>query len=513
MIKKIIPITAVCALFLTGCYKQVQANDAKINSTATKIKSAARQQDNSPAVVNNSGYYVDTQPISLTPPAKWLTQRVDIEAQALPFQLLVKRITANTPLTVSFDQINLQTPVTFRFHGSLSDALNALAASTNYAFTLDGNVLQWSGLQTQTFDISFMPGSSKYLVGQQANGEVQNTLSSGSTVSSQINGEQYSNLAANLSVWNDLTNTLNQLKSPQGKVVVSESTTSVTVSDHPSNIAAIDRYIKKLNKTLTQQVSIKVQVLEVQLNSDFNYGVDWNLITKALGTNFSLTGQAGSATNLIANNLILGSAGSATTSLGVGSSGTDAIIQALSQQGKVHVVTEPEIVTLNNQIASIRITNNIGYIQSVSQTQSENFNTTSINPGNVVDGFTLYVLPKIENSQVFMQISSTIASLEQLQKESTQPDQNTNSNNSEYQAIQVPTLAQKSFNQRSLVNSGSTLIIAGYKQLRDATATAKMFGVSALGGQGGTSNSLETLVLITPIILQTDRSDVHINTK
>ena len=104
-----------------------------------------------------------------------------------------------------------------------------------------------------------------------------------------------------------------------------------------------------------------------------------------------------------------------------------------------------------------------------------------------------------------MQISSRIANLVSLQKVSNEPNGTQNSNsstNNQYSAIEVPTIDSKEFNQRSVVQSGSTLIIAGYKKLADETQNAKMFGISALGGQGATQNNVETLVLISPIILQ-----------
>jgi len=501
-------------LLASGCVKQLNKTNATIAHTEQNIKIAQRQQTKAPIVKTDSGYYVDAKPISLKAKPRWLTQTVNIHAEHLPFQLLMSRLLANTPLTASYSSnIDANRTVTLHYQGRLQGALKALANSTDYAYQISNNVITWSAFETKTFDISFMPGTSNYLVGQQKNASRQ-AFATAAHTQTQLNNQQYSNLKANLSVWQDLKNTLNQLKSKQGRVIVSESTTSVTVQDHPNNVAAINRYIQKLNQSLTKQVAIKVQVLEVQLNKAFNYGVDWDLFTKALGTGWRITGRAGSYTNLVANNLINGGSGSATTTLGIGSNGTDAIINALSQQGKVRVVTEPEVVTLNDQIASIQITNNVGYIQSVSETQNENFSTTSINPGNVEDGFTLYVLPKIEKNKVFMQITSTIANLVKLNKESTQPtNDNSDTTHSDYQAIQVPTLSQKSFNQRSLIDSSSTLIVAGYKQLRDETSAAGLFGIPRMGGTGGTTNNVETLVLITPTILQTNQSHVDINTQ
>ncbi len=323
-----------------------------------------------------------------------------------------------------------------------------------------------------------------------------------------MDDQQYSNLQGHLSVWRDLRNTLHQLKSKDGRVIISESTTTVTASDHPANIRAMSKYIASLNKNLSQQVAIRIQVLDIELSKDFNLGINWNLVAKMVHhsiPDLALSGNLSTATNLVANNIIDRGGNSGLAGFRVGDEGgSNALVNALSQQGKLRVVTKPEVVTMNNQIASIRITQDTGYIESVNQSYAENYVTTSITPGTVTDGFTLYLLPKIQGNKVYMQISSTISNLVKLDKQSTIPTgvtANSTSNN-QYNAIEVPTIAEKVFNQRSVVRSGSTLIIAGYKRLRDQTSNAKLFGIDGLGSKGAKTKNVETLVLITPTILR-----------
>jgi hypothetical protein len=523
---------------LSGCYtKFYKQNNAKINHTKMQIENSKMlAEQTQPAVVTKSGFYVDTQPISLDEQPAWTRKIITLRAYHLPFNLLINRVLRSCPVVVSYDNtVRTSRLVSMNYTGSIQGALETLAAQTDYGFISGTHDIRWSAFETRTFNISFMPGSSNYLVGQQQSGTSSNNNSNPGyhgTPVGQINDQQYSNLEGQLSVWQDLKNTLDQLKSTKGHIVVSESTTSVTVHDHPSNVRAISQYIAQLNNNLTQQVAIKVQILEVQLNKEFNYGIDWDVVVNSLGTRFNLVGDTAAGAN-ITQNLILNN-NSATPSLRIGKpNGAQTLISLLSQQGKVRVVTEPEVVTMNNQIASIRITQNVGYVESISASQSQNFLTTSVTPGSVTDGFTLYILPKIQDEHVYMQITSTIANLERLEKVSTAPNNaslnssqnNTQSNSSDsninnvvtqqqYQAIQVPTVSQKAFNQRSTITSGSTLIIAGYKRLRDAVSESDYFGIPPpVGGEGAISDSIETLVLITPIILHSSQSNVHVNTK
>ena len=59
--------------------------------------------------------------------------------------------------------------------------------------------------------------------------------------------------------------------SPDGKVMVSESTTSVTVRDRPGNVQLVEQFIANINKNLSKQVLVKVQVLEVNLENSFEF--------------------------------------------------------------------------------------------------------------------------------------------------------------------------------------------------------------------------------------------------
>jgi type IVB pilus formation R64 PilN family outer membrane protein len=503
MIKAI--LITVCIVGLSSCATYKQSNRA-VQSTQREMSHDKYQYASTPPAVEvKNGYYVSTQPVSLKQPPAWLVKQVTLQANQMPFSMLMARLLRNSNVGVSYDDsVKSQQLVSMNYSGTVQGALDQLATQTQYYYSLGKQQVGWSAFETRTFDISFMPGTSNYLVGQsQADNQSHDNLNSG--VKDHLNDQQYSNMQGQLSVWDDVRSTLDQMQSKKGAVFVSESTSSVTVTDYPDNIKTMAAYIKQLNQALSKQVLVKVQVLEINLNKDYNYGINWNAVAHVLKNSLKFTGSLAAGTDLMATNLISDSATSTTAGLRIGGdNGT--LISALDQQGKVRVVTKPEVVTMNDQIASMRITQDTGYIQSVSSSMTDNYVSTSITPGTVTDGFTLYVLPRIQGNRVYMQISSRIANLVALQKTSTEPS-NVESNpltnsNQQYNAIEVPTVAAKEFNQRSIIDSGSTLIIAGYKRLRAQTVDAKYFGIAPLGGQGAQSNNVETLVLITPVILK-----------
>jgi type II secretory pathway component GspD/PulD (secretin) len=126
--------------------------------------------------------------------------------------------------------------------------------------------------------------------------------------------------------------------------------------------------------------------------------------------------------------------------------------------------------------------------------------STSLTPGIVTTGFSLYILPKIQGNDVFLQITSSLSS------DLTFSRQSSGSGTTGSQAtIQLPKVSEKRFNQRTSVPSGSTLVLSGFKQLQNQTGETSMFGSKALGGSAAQKTSIETILLITPTILRSDR--------
>jgi type II secretory pathway component GspD/PulD (secretin) len=187
--------------------------------------------------------------------------------------------------------------------------------------------------------------------------------------------------------------------------------------------------------------------------------------------------------------------------------GVTAVINALTQQGKVSLVTEPRVVCLNNQVSVIRIINQQGYLASVQTTSLAGSTTpggasitTQVTPGNVISGLTLYILPKIMGQKVFLQVNADLSTNNGIQSISSSSGSAPGSNNTA-PVIQVPSLTQKQFNQRSVIASGETLILSGFREVSNQANAMQMFQSQSLGGKAAVESTTETIVLITPIIL------------
>lgn len=498
-------------IFISACtppiYKDTERN---YTSAETELKAKRIRYENPQlplqAVTANN---ITLGAIHLQP--GWLHKRITVRGNNLPFEMFVGKVLSNTTgFAVYENDVNRNAPISLNYSGTIKGALDALAAKSNYAYDLDGDTLVWSGFVTKTFDISFMPGASQYLLGrskdnQGATSGTASTTGGTGTATGISNNSQFSSLQGSLSIWKDLKNSLESMRSKQGKIIVSEATTTITVRDRPENMRVIANYLASMDKNMSQQVALDVQVLEVSLDKSFNYGINWGLVRNFMsGAVAARIGSTDSANNYLSTAgepFNIQALGNSSSTLGVGIlgntglwKGTNLFINAIAQQGKVNVSTQPRVITLNNQVAEIGINRQTTYLAQMSTTQTLNVgNTVTMTPGVVSSGFSLFLLPKIQGNNVYLQISSTLSSLEKLDRITAGEQKN---------IIQLPVVAEKRFNQRTVVPTGSTLILAGFKQLANSANKVSMFESDALGGKGGAQSNVETIVLITPTVIR-----------
>ncbi len=400
------------------------------------------------------------------------------------------------------------------YSGTVRGALDLLASKTGFVYSIEGNYIYWQAFISKTFDIAFMPGGTDYLVGRKSGGAGAAQSGGGQVQNfTQTDTDQFSNMGGKLSIWKDLGTTIQQMLSPEGKVMVSEATTTVTVKDRPTNVALVSQYISNLNSKLSKQVLVKIQILQVDLSSAYDMGINWQIVANSFHNSpFVLNASYGTPISLT-NSVFVPQTGLPGTVGGpfgaqkgappipqFGTVGNGKIpsytmlLNALNQQGQTSVVTEPRVVCLNNQVSVIRITRQEGYVTKYSKHHvgryhgygTDQHSDFTNHPGNIITGVTLYILPKVLGKKIYMQVNADLSVKEGIQ---------------DFGGVQLPTVDSKNFNQRSVIRSGETLILSGFRQLVNSARATQFLKSQALGGKGSQQVSSETIVLITPILL------------
>lgn len=297
------------------------------------------------------------------------------------------------------------------------------------------------------------------------------------------------------SVWESLEGALETMISSRGAFSVSDVTGTVTVRDVPDVVSRIREYVDRLNETFSRQVMVDVHVFRVEASeSDFR-GVNWAALFNRPEFGINITTPASAGSMLGVGSALLSiperAAGRSTRAF----VGSEAFLESLNQVGKASLVTSTTLQTVNNQPAPVRVGQTIAYLQSVSQTDTANVGSSvTLTPGQIDVGFAMQVLPHVQDNgrDILMQIMLTLSRLDDIKEFSSGVNR-----------IQLPEVSSRDFVQRTWLQSGDSLVLAGFEsvqadQSRRGIVDARAWGFGGSRQLGTTKESL--VIVITPTV-------------
>ena len=255
------------------------------------------------------------------------------------------------------------------------------------------------------------------------------------------------------------------------KLAINKSTGVILVTDYPINLNKVASYLEMSEGSSQRQVTIQAKIMEVILSDDYKAGINWKVIEglpRSVNLSWGLTDKAGT-TGFPGGTTSSTSGTSGTTSgtlatpgifnikpfggtFAIGALGADValsdIVQAISEQGDVKILSNPTLSTLNNQKAMIRVGDqDVFFITGAIATQ--NTVTQTIQPVTIDIGIILDVTPQIaEDGTILMSIHPSIT---HKTGEKTSPDGKTT----------FPLLSVRETDTTVRVKDGQTIIIAG----------------------------------------------------
>lgn len=264
---------------------------------------------------------------------------------------------------------------------------------------------------------------------------------------------------------------------PYGAVTVLEPTRTLVVEANDAGQARAASVLREIDRP-PRQILIEAKILEITLDQNENFGVDWSRIVNANGPD--TVGTTGFATsvgprffmNVVNNNI-------------------EAHLTALSNKGRVHTLATPRLLALEDQEASTNVGDQIGYrltttINNVT-TESIQFLDTGVilrvTPSIDVDGrIMMKVRPEVSSGSVSAGIPSkkTTEVSTQLVARDGQP-------------VLIGGLIKSSKNYRR----------QGVPLLSDIPLLGRAFSSTEDAG-----STTETIVLITPRIVSPDGPEV-----
>ncbi|WP_165177624.1 secretin N-terminal domain-containing protein [Desulfovibrio sp. ZJ369] len=348
------------------------------------------------------------------------------------------------------------------YEGPLRGLLDHLAIASGYGWDFDAktNTVVFSRLVVRTFTILGAPGRREYKDNiTNKSRETTRSSISGSNVNQTVATADTSSQTAQsntteykFDIWTDTEKAVKALLSPEGSVVGNQAAGTITVRDRAENIRQVSKYIADINKRLSRQVALTVHVWALEVMDENEAGLDFQVLF------------ANDDVSIVAGSLAaLGGPGTASATIVSGRlKNSTGVLKALKEWGNATQVTSGGGLILSNQPVPIQAIQRINYIAGSSTSQSDYGQTTEITPGEVTTGFAMTVIPHIlDRRRVLLQYSINLSSLDELSEYSTND-----------LTIQLPKTSTRAFSQRSTMQMGQTLVLAGFQDQSQKLANA-----------------------------------------
>ena len=274
----------------------------------------------------------------------------------------------------------------------------------------------------------------------------------------------------------------------------------IIVKDFPDVLLQVAEFLENIEDSIQRQVFIQAKIIEITLNDDYKLGVDWSEISP-----FTLTHGGWTSDE---NFTLVGSAATSFT-YSLANSSFNLVIDALSKQGQVSVLSSPKIATLNNQRAVIKVgTDDIFFSPEVTAATTTSAATVEYIPETITIGIILDVVPQINpNGQIMMSINTSIT---EQSGSRTSPD-----------GINiVPILDVRESNNVVLAQSGQTIIIGGLMKIKkevDDNSVPFLGAIPYLGRffhwTNETELKTELVIMLTPEIMAGRAVDERYNSE
>lgn len=317
------------------------------------------------------------------------------------FSLRLNDADLNETLIALATQSGLSIVFTIPVKGSISMVLNevpleyalkAILKSAGYCYRIEDGIVYVQKYERKSFIVNYVYGTISSSSNSQSGTGSSSRNQSGSSSSSSNN--------SSADVWDDLESTLESLTSEGGTLVVDRHSGMIMMEDTSERLAMLEEFLTTFQTVANRQVLIDAKLIEVSLNEEFQMGIDWRIPRLDLG--FLADGTAGSATANLASGGI--------AEFVLTSDHVTALLNLLGQQGQLNVLSSPRLASINNQPATISITEQIPYYTGQISTETSNIISWTVNFKQA--GVVFELIPQIaEDGSIIIRLNHSISEL------------------------------------------------------------------------------------------------------
>jgi len=357
------------------------------------------------------------------------------QKSAIEVSSILKELSATCKLSIIFnddvskkmlhkklDYININNYTFVQFLDFLFNEANLF-----YSYDSAKNIITVQYLQTKTFNIDYiylseLSSESSKSISTGASGNTDTTGSQGGTGSSSGNGASGNNGSntgnsssndytvirskSKFTFWENLHNNILKLfhKKENVRIFINKDASLLTVTTTKKNLEKISKYLNILLKKMHKQVAIEAKIVELTYDDSSSTGIDWSKLDLSL--NGSISNDPGVSGATLLNKPSYNVAYSFSTTK---------FLKYLKTYGDIKVLSNPKVVTMNNQPAVINVGEQLSYKSqtgSVTTTGGTAAGTNTFTVGSTFVGVTLYVIPEVsKNNEIIMKINPVVSKL------------------------------------------------------------------------------------------------------
>lgn len=272
------------------------------------------------------------------------------------------------------------------------------------------------------------------------------------------------------------------------RVVADRRQNALLIYAPRNEYAKIEAALRQLDVAPTQ-ILIEASILEVTLNNELRYGLQWYFNGRLNSSGTTGSGQLTSGDSSIIGPTNPGFSYTITNSLG----DVRAVLNALAEKSLLNVISSPSIMVLDNHTATIQVGDQQPIRSTSTVSESGNVITSSIQYKDT--GVILLVSPSVNSGgMVSMDVEQSVTDVGQIDT-----------------ATGSRSFLQRQLTSRIAVRDGETVVLGGLirdnntqsKQgipwLHDLPVVGHLFGTTA-----NVNNRTELLVMLTPRVLRNE---------
>ncbi|HRE16107.1 MAG TPA: secretin N-terminal domain-containing protein [Rhodocyclaceae bacterium] len=333
---------------------------------------------------------------------------------------------------------------------TVKEALEAIRDLYGYEFTIKGNriLIQPNTLQTRMFKINYLASqrlgtsdmrvtSSSATQSASSTGQTGTTGGQPTTNSATSGGANTPSDSSRVTTrsdndfWRGLNTALSALVGTDNgrAVIINPLSGVVLVKAMPSEMRAIENYLKATQLIVERQVMLEAKIVDVRLSDGFQSGINWSKFgggdnrwsigsvspgatmggTGAGDLQSASEGSTGTGTTATllggASRLVASALGKGFFGLAFQAKDFGAMLNFLETQGDVQVLSSPRVATLNNQKALLKVGTDDYFVTAISgnstSTSTSGSSTTPTIPNITLtpffSGVALDVMPQIDD--------------------------------------------------------------------------------------------------------------------